>query len=119
MQGVDVEILKETMETWDGTKILPVHLDNPCITMAKYIVKSGVQLPRHKHPLIYAGYILSGEITVYKDNGDKIDLVAGDSCIELFEQWHSGKNNGSCDCVIIVFNIGEKDTPVSILAEVE
>ena len=37
--------------------------------------------------------------------------------IEFFKQWQSGKNNGLCDCVIIAFNISEKDTPLSILAD--
>ena len=35
MQGIDVGLLTETIQTWYGTKIAPAHLGNPCKTILK------------------------------------------------------------------------------------
>jgi quercetin dioxygenase-like cupin family protein len=71
----------------------------------------------HIHPNPCAAYILQGEVTVETETGAKRHFVAGDSFAEVVKLKHCGFNTGMTTVRILLFVIGEKDTPVSLKLE--
>lgn len=68
----------------------------------------------HKHPVINAGVLLSGELTVTTEDNETLLLKAGDPIVELVNKWHFGKNTGNGPAEILVFYAGAQDTPITI-----
>lgn len=86
----------------------------PEITIAKITVPPKVQLPLHKHPVISAGVLLKGELTLTTEENKTLHLSAGDSIVEVVDTWHYGKNEGNEPTEIIVFYAGTRGAPITI-----
>ena len=71
----------------------------------------------HKHPIINAGVLLKGELTVTSEHNDTLYLKAGDPIIELVNTWHYGINESDKPAEIIVFYVGTVHVPISIIKE--
>lgn len=112
--SVKVETLAASTTSWDG-KILPKY-DNgqPEITILKITIPPGVKLPNHTHPVINAGVLLNGELTVVTKDNKILHLKAGDAIVEVVNAWHYGKNEGKKPAEIIVFYAGISDKPITI-----
>ncbi|OZB32993.1 MAG: hypothetical protein B7X60_15645, partial [Polynucleobacter sp. 39-45-136] len=81
------QILKATKE-WDGSPLPPYPPKNPEITILRYEIPPGIRLPMHKHPVINAGVVLQGQLTVTAKDGKQLILNEGDSIVELVDKWH-------------------------------
>ncbi len=68
----------------------------------------------HEHPVINAGVLLKGELTVVTEDNKTLYLKAGDSIVEVVNKWYYGKNEGNNTAEIIVFYVGIPDTPITI-----
>jgi len=108
---VEVKVLAKTSESWDGMALPDYPKGHPEISILRIKIPPGVQLPLHKHPVINAGVLLSGELTVVTENGKTLHLKAGDSIVEVVNKGHYGKNDGNEPAVIIVFYAGESARP--------
>ena len=86
----------------------------PEITILRIKIPPGSLLPLHKHPVINAGVLLSGELTVVTEDGKNLHLKAGEAIIEVVNTWHYGKNEGNVPADIIVFYAGTMDGPITI-----
>ncbi len=71
-------------------------------------------LPLHQHPVINAGVLLKGELTVVTTDNKTIQLKAGDPIVEVVNTWHYGKNEGNEPAEIIVFYAGIQNKPITI-----
>ncbi len=111
---IQVETLARAEQSWDGQLLTAYPTTQPEITVLRIQVPPGSQLPRHKHPLINAGFLVSGELTVIKDTGEILHLKAGDAIIEVVDTWHYGKNEGTIPADIVVMYVG---TPGAELSE--
>ncbi|MCA9413080.1 MAG: cupin domain-containing protein [Candidatus Omnitrophica bacterium] len=109
-----VEVLAKTSKMWDGSPLPDYPKENPEVTILKVTIPAHTELPMHKHAVINAGYVLSGELTVVSEEGPEMTLKAGDTLVELVDKWHYGKNEGDEDVEIVVFYAGEKDKPITI-----
>ncbi|WP_321322692.1 cupin domain-containing protein [Labilibaculum sp.] len=110
----EVITLSKTSESWNGTP-LPKYPDgNAEVTILKITIPPKTKLELHKHPEINAGVLLKGELTVISETNDTLHLKAGESIVELVNQWHYGKNDGTVPAEIIVFYAGIKGTPITI-----
>ena len=114
VRPVTVTEMVKTSTSWDGNPLPAYAKGKPEITIVKITVQPGVELPLHKHPMINAGAVLSGEITVRTEDKKTIRLKAGDAIAEVVETWHSGKNEGKVPAEIIVFYAGTVGTPITI-----
>jgi len=111
---VSVDVLAKTSSSWDGTP-LPNYADGtPEITILRIEIPAGMQLALHKHPVINAGVLLRGELTVITEDNRILHLNAGDSIVEVVNTWHYGKNEGNGSAEIIVFYAGSVDTPITV-----
>lgn len=111
---VTVDVLAKTSSSWDGRDLPDYTKGKPEITILRITIPQGVQLPLHKHPVINAGILLKGELTVVTEDNKTLHLKAGDSIVELVNKWHYGKNEGNKPAEILVFYAGILGTPITI-----
>ncbi len=111
---VKVDVLTKTGESWDGRALPDYSKGTPEITILRIKIPPKVQLPLHEHPVINAGVLLKGELTVVTKDNEILHLKAGDSIVEVVDKWHYGKNEGNEPAEIIVFYAGVQDKPITI-----
>lgn len=114
LNTVQVDVLAKTRTSWDGIALPNYAKGNPEITILRIKIPPKVQLPLHKHPLINAGVLLNGELTVVTEDKETLHLKAGDSIVEVVDKWHYGKNEGNEAAEIIVFYAGVQGSPITI-----
>lgn len=111
--AVKAEVLAQASRSWDYSR-LPAYPDGtPEISVLRIEIAPGAQLPLHRHPVINAGYLISGALSVVKENGETRHLKAGEAVIEVVNTWHYGKNEGDVPAVIVVFYAGAAGMPLS------
>ena len=109
-----VETLVKDTRSWDSN-VLPAYPEGqPEITILKISIPPGTRLKNHSHPVINAGVLISGELTVITEEGKTLQLKAGDPIIEVVNTTHYGINRGDKPAEIIVFYAGIKDNPVTV-----
>jgi len=112
--AVKVEVLAKTGSSWDG-EALPAYANgSPEITILRVTIAPKARLSLHKHPVINAGVMIKGELTVVADGNRTRHLKAGDAIVEVVDKWHYGKNEGSEPAEIIVFYAGIKGEPLTV-----
>ena len=115
--GVQVEPLANSQTSWNGTPLPAYRTGQPEVTIVKYLIAPGAELPPHLHPVINAGVMLKGELTVVSDTGERLHLKAGDAIIELVNQVHQGRNEGTETVELIVFYAGNVGYPTKVLKD--
>jgi quercetin dioxygenase-like cupin family protein len=85
--------------------------------MLRVIVPAGARLHAHSHPVINAGVLMRGELTVVTTNGATLHLRAGDPIVEVVHTGHYGVNEGKVPAEIVVFYAGAVDQPVTIVGD--
>jgi quercetin dioxygenase-like cupin family protein len=113
-ETAQVGVLSKSSVSWDGSRLPDYAKGAPEVTILRIKIPPGVQLPLHEHPVINAGVLLSGELTVVTEDHHTLHLKAGESLVEVVNTWHSGKNEGTQPAEIIVFYAGVRDTPITI-----
>ena len=112
--AVTVDVLAKTTSSWNG-EALPSYLTGqPEVTILKISIPPHIQLPLHQHPVINAGILLKGELTVLTQEGKTLHLKAGDPIVEVVNTWHYGINEGNGPAEIIVFYAGVQGKPITI-----
>lgn len=99
------ELIKST-QTWDGALLSSYPQGQPEISIRRITVPPGARLAVHHHPVINAGFLLSGELTVVTADGKRMHLKAGDPIIELVNTEHYGMNQGKVPAEVLVFCAG-------------
>lgn len=116
-KAVEVDVLAKTGHSWDGSRLPRYPKGIPEITILRITIPPGSVLPVHKHPVINAGVLLSGKLTVVTEDNKTLHLKAGDSIVEVVNKWHYGKNEGDKPAEIIVFYAGVQGRPITIRKE--
>jgi len=114
ISAVQVDVLAKTGLSWDGCILPNYPKGTPEITILRIKIPPGVQLPLHTHPVINAGVLLDGELTVVTEDNRTLHLKTGESIVEVVNKWHYGKNEGNKMAEILVFYAGVRDTPITI-----
>jgi len=118
VNSIDVKVLAKTSSSWEGSA-LPSYLKGiPEITILKVIIPPKTALPIHKHPVINAGILLKGELTVVTEKNEILHLKAGDAIVEVVNKWHNGRNEGNENAEILVFYAGVQNTPITIKKDI-
>lgn len=110
-----VKVLVKSEVSWNGKALPKYPKTNPEITILKITIPPKFKLPEHYHPVINAGVLISGQLTVITKNNKKLKMKAGDALIEVVDTIHYGQNNGNIPAEIIVFYVGSKGTPLSVI----
>jgi len=112
--AIDVDVLAKSSSSWDGGALPEYPEGTPEVTILHITIPPGAQLPIHEHPVINAGVLLSGRLTVKTEDGSILHLKAGDPIVEVVDKWHYGINEGSEPAEIIVFYAGIEGMPITI-----
>jgi quercetin dioxygenase-like cupin family protein len=110
--GIKVETLLKTSKSWDGTPYKGYPSGSPQLSVLKIEIPAHSVLPWHTHPMPNAGYVLSGEITVEKKDGEKQTVKAGQVLPETVGSVHRGVT-GDSPVTLIVFYAGTEGMPLS------
>ena len=113
--GAVVSELAKTTQSWNGAKLPEYSKGQPKVTILRIKIPAGTQLDTHHHPVINAGVLLSGQLTVVAKDGQKLQLKAGDPIVELVNTAHYGINEGSTPAEIIVFYAGTDELPITVV----
>ncbi|MFK5951649.1 MAG: cupin domain-containing protein [Desulfobacterium sp.] len=112
--GVTVDVLAKTTTSWNGVSLPEYSPGTPEVTILRIVIPAKTELPLHQHPVINAGVLLKGELTVVTQDNKTLHLKAGDSIVEVVDTWHYGRNDGDGPAELIVFYAGVKDTPITV-----
>jgi quercetin dioxygenase-like cupin family protein len=112
---VTSEVLAHATQSWDGAALPPYPAGDPEIRILRIRIPAGAELPVHKHPVINAGVLLAGKLTVITETGKELRLEAGQAIVEVVEQWHHGRNDGDETADIIVFYAGTAGVPITVM----
>lgn len=112
--GITVHKLLQTDQSWNGAALPAYPEGKPEITILRIEIAPGVALPLHSHPVINAGVLLKGSLTVTTESGEVLHLKAGDAIAEVVNTWHYGKNEGDETAEIFVVYVGTPGTPITI-----
>ena len=113
--AIVVKELIRTDKSWDG-KALPAYpRGQPQVTIRRITLPAGARLETHRHPVINAGMLLSGQLTVVTADGKTLHLKAGDPIVELVNTWHHGINQGQVPAEILIVYAGVADTPITVV----
>lgn len=87
---------------------------NARITILRITIAPGERLAMHRHPVINAGVVLQGELTVVAENGLSKTFSAGSGIVELVNTFHYGENQGTVPVDLVMFYAGGADLPLSV-----
>lgn len=113
-EPVTVEVLAKETTTWNGAALPAYPAGQPEVTIQKFTIAGKTSLAWHTHPVINAGYMLAGKLTVITRAGDTLHLEPGDTLIETVDTWHQGINEFDEPVQILVFYAGIVGTPLAI-----
>lgn len=109
-----VEVLVKTDNSWNGSSLPNYTPGKPEITILRIQIPPKTELPLHKHPVINAGVLLKGQLTVITETKETLHLKAGDPIVEVVNTWHYGINEGDETAEIIVFYAGTQELPITV-----
>jgi quercetin dioxygenase-like cupin family protein len=110
-----VSRLVKSTKSWDGTPLPAYPKARPEVTILRITIPAGSRLPTHIHPVINAGVLISGELTVVANDGRTLQLKAGDPIVEVVKTSHYGINKGKVPAEVIVFYAGAVGTPITVV----
>lgn len=112
--GAVSEVLLKSTTSWDGKAYAAYPAGQPEMTVLKITIPPKTSLPWHHHPVLNAAYVVSGQLTVEKqENGEKKLLGPGQVLPEMVGSIHRG-TSGDEPVVLIVFYAGAQGTPLTI-----
>jgi quercetin dioxygenase-like cupin family protein len=111
---VSVQLAKST-RSWDGALLPAYPAGQPEVTILKITIPPGMRLPPHFHPVINAGVLTRGTLTVYTLDGKRNQLHAGEAIIEVVETVHYGANEGKVPAEIVVFYAGAEGGDITLM----
>ena len=106
--------LVKTTQSWDGASLPAYPPGQPEVTIRRIRIPAGARLETHRHPVINAGVLISGQLTVMTTDGKTRHLNAGDPIVELVNTLHYGINPGQDPADIIVFYAGTEGAPITV-----
>lgn len=109
------DVVLEASTTWEGGEVV-YPKGQPEITSVILKIKQGEVTKFHCHPVPTLGYILKGSLEVETKAGEKATFNQGESVIEVMRTVHRGTAVGGA-AEAVVFYVGEKSMPNTILAE--
>ena len=111
-EKVKIQRLVETSCSWDKVKLPDYPVTAPKVTAIRYTIPPHTKLGRHSHPTINFGIMLSGQLTVVKDNGESKTFHEGDVIVETVNNIHYGENRGDIPAELIMFYAGTEGLPL-------
>ena len=111
---VEVQQLLQTTQAWDGATYQGYPKGQPQVTVLRIKIPPHTALHWHYHPVISAGYVVSGELTVEKQGtAEHITVRAGQALCETVGTIHRGFTTDQ-PAELIVFYAGQAAVPITV-----
>lgn len=112
-QGVRATCVADSSSSWDGAPLPSYPSGAPRVKVVRYEVAPHARLALHRHPVINAGMVLRGELTVVADDGSARTFRAGEGVIEMVGRAHYGENRGAEPVELVMLYAGSDGMPLS------
>ena len=116
-EGVRATCVADSSVSWDGAQLTDYPKGRHRETEVFFEVGAQACLVLHRHPVINAGMVLRGELTVVADNGRERSFRAGEGVIEMVGRLHYGENRGEEPVELVMVYAGSDGLPLSEPAE--
>lgn len=124
-EPVEITSILQSSKGWNGAPLPEFGSGQAELRVVMFKIEPGAKTAIHVHPVNGAGYVLSGELTMYSTENTKADfsdpakvkkivLKAGDAWAEAVDVWHYGENNGKEDVKFLVIFSGTQGTPSTL-----
>ena len=109
-----VERLAASSSSWNGEPLPACRAERPFVTLLRIVVPPHARLARHRHPVLNAGVLLRGELTVVAEDGTERTFRDGEGIIEMVGTLHYGENRGDEPVELVMCYVGAEDAPLSV-----
>jgi quercetin dioxygenase-like cupin family protein len=114
--GIVVKELIKATRSWDEKPLPAYPQGQPEVSVLRIRIPPGTRLDTHSHPVINAGVLIGGQLTVVTTEGKTLHLKAGDALVEVVNTLHYGISEGDAPAEIVVFYAGAVGTPIAVPA---
>ena len=108
------ELVAESYLSWNGDSLPAYPAGKPKISIVKVTIPPHSELPKHHHPVINAGVLLKGQLTVIDIHGNVLEMKAGDPIIEVVNTIHYGVNKGDEPAEILIIYAGADEMKIVV-----
>ncbi|MBI3508253.1 MAG: cupin domain-containing protein [Chlamydiia bacterium] len=119
---VQIKHILQTSESWSGTPLPGFSSGKTEFKILLFTIKPGGKTTIHVHPLNGAGYMISGELTMFSTEDPhgsfenpkqvkKATFKRGEAWAESVNIWHYGENQGKVDAEFVLMFAGQVDIP--------
>lgn len=106
-------VVADSAASWDGSPLPAYPAGRPCVSILRFTVQPHARLTMHSHPVINAGLVLRGELTVVAEHGSERTFHAGEGIVEMVGIPHYGENRGEEPLELVMFYAGAEGMPLS------
>lgn len=117
MNKTEKQILAQDTRSWDGAALPSYPSGTPEIVICRIKIAPGARLDKHYHPVINAGIVERGILTIVADDGRERDFGPGEAIIEMVNVAHYGENRGDEPVDLVMFYASTPGTPISLSSE--
>ncbi|HSX04217.1 MAG TPA: cupin domain-containing protein [Rhabdochlamydiaceae bacterium] len=122
---VSIEQILRTSKAWDGSLLPGFSSGQTEMRVLIFKIAPGAKTTIHMHPLNGAGYLITGELTMFATEDPhgsfadhkkikKIKLSPGDAWAEAVNIWHYGENTGKTEVKFVLIFAGQEETPPTL-----
>jgi len=119
-----IEVLRSST-SWAGSPLPGLGTGQTEFRVLLFKMAPGAKTTIHMHPLNGAGYMISGELTMFATEDHhgsfadpkrvkKVKLTAGDAWTETVNVWHYGENTGHDEVEFVLIFVGQEGTPPTL-----
>lgn len=112
--NLDKKVLAGGSQAWDCSQLPNYPQGEPDVIVTRLQIEPGLRLPMHVHPVINAGMVISGELTVTGADGVEHVFGPGEALIEMVGRPHYGENRGEEPVDLVMFYASTPGTPLSL-----
>lgn len=94
-ESVKKKTLASDTRAWDGSMLPPYPAGQPEVSVVRIAIAPGARLAMHTHPMINAGMVIAGRLTVVAADGGERTFGPGEAIIEMVNRPHYGENRGA------------------------
>lgn len=107
-------VLAAGCQAWDGSRLPDYPGGEADIIVTRICIPPHTRLDMHVHPVINAGMVIAGELTVTAADGPVHTFGPGEAIIEIVGRPHYGENRGDTPVDLVMFYASTPGTPLSL-----
>lgn len=115
--GIVSTVLADSSSAWDGSALPPYPEGKPEVKVLEIEIAPGATLAPHTHPVINAGVVLEGDLTVIALDGQERTFHTGEAIVEMVGRPHYGENRGMVPVRLVMFYAATASLPLSVPVE--